>query len=289
MADAATAFAPGNISGVFKIIAHDDPAQMHSLGLGFTVREGATVTVARAAGVSVCFNGVASDFRTVRNVLDRVAPGVGLAVVIATPLPLSSGFGLSGASALAAAYAADALLGLGRRQAELALAAHVAEVENLTGLGDVCAQFHGGCLVKLTPGDPLAAEPMPVAPGSPIHYRYYSPIRTRDILSDPARRERINAAADVALARLRQLQERPGLALGEAIRVSRGFARESGLMAHDGVRAAVDEVAAAGGEASMIMLGNAVFSTIPFTGSTPTCLSARRAEVVGASEPTDPP
>jgi pantoate kinase len=156
----------------------------------------------------------------------------------------------------------------------------VAEVENLTGLGDVCAQFHGGCLVKLVAGDPLAAEAMPVDPGVDIHYRYFSPIRTRDILADPERRQRINDAADVALAELAQLRQHPHLDLASVIRVSRGFALDSRLLAHDGVRAAVDQVEAGGGQASMIMLGNAVFSTIPFDGSTPTQLSARRAEVV---------
>ena len=33
----ARAFAPGNISCVFKIVADPDPARMHSLGMGFTL------------------------------------------------------------------------------------------------------------------------------------------------------------------------------------------------------------------------------------------------------------
>lgn len=280
MTQEAQAFAPGNISGVFQVIHDDDPAKMHSLGLGFTVREGVTVRLRPAEATSVVFNGASIDFPTLRDLLQSLAPDVGLDVRVDTPLPLSSGFGLSGASALAAAYAVNELLGLGRRPDDLALAAHVAEVSNLTGLGDVCAQYHGGCLVKLVAGDPLAAEPMPVAVDVPIHYRYFSAIRTRDVLSDPERRARVNAAAEAALQELARLKESPALDLGDAIRVSRGFAEESGLLAHEGVRAAVDEVAAAGGEASMIMLGNAVFSTVPFTGSTATALSARAVEVV---------
>ena len=46
------------------------------------------------------------------------------------------------------------------------------------------------------------------------------------------------------------------------------------------VRDAIDEVGCAGGEASMIMLGNAVFSTVPFTGSTTTTLSKRAVELL---------
>ncbi len=52
--------------------------------------------------------------------LQRIAPGQPLAVEIETPLPLSSGFGLSGASSLAAAYAANALLDLGLSERALA-------------------------------------------------------------------------------------------------------------------------------------------------------------------------
>ncbi|HJP32247.1 MAG TPA: sugar kinase [Candidatus Latescibacteria bacterium] len=280
MTETARAFAPGNISGVFKVIPDDDPAKMHSLGLGFTVREGATVTLSLAHSPSVTFNGEAIEFPTVNNVLKGLAPEAVLSVRIETPLPLSSGFGLSGASSLAAAFAANDLLSLGHDRAALATAAHVAEVQNLTGLGDVCAQYHGGCLVKLVAGDPLAAEAMPVEVDVPIHYQYFSAIRTRDILSDPERRARINAAADAALEELGQMKRQSVLELGDPIRVSRRFAEDSGLLGHDGVRAAIDEVDGAGGVASMIMLGNAVFSTVPFTGSTATTLSARAVQVL---------
>jgi pantoate kinase len=280
MMEAARAFAPGNMSGVFKVIPDDDPAKMHSLGLGFTVREGASVTLTRADKPSLTFNGEAIDFPTVNNLLTALAPDATLAVRIQTPLPLSSGFGLSGASSLAAAFAANELLGLGFDRVTLATAAHVAEVQNLTGLGDVCAQYHGGCLVKLVVGDPLAAEPMPVAVDVPIHYRYFSAISTREILSDPARRARINDAADRALEELAALKKQAHLELGDPIRVSRRFAEDSGLLTHDGVRSAIDEVGQAGGEASMIMLGNAVFSTVPFSGSTATALSAQAVQVL---------
>ena len=280
MIEAARAFAPGNMSGVFKVIPDDDPAKMHSLGLGFTVREGATVTLTHADRPSLTFNGEAIDFPTVNNVLAGLAPDAVLAIVISTPLPLSSGFGLSGASSLAAAFAVNELLGLGLDRVTLATAAHVAEVQNLTGLGDVCAQFHGGCLVKLVAGDPLAAEPMPVAVDVPLHYRYFGAISTREILSDAGRRARINAAADDALEELAELKKRVHLDIGEPIRVSRRFAEESGLLAHDGVRAAIEEVGRAGGQASMIMLGNAVFSTVAFTGSTETALSGQAVQVL---------
>lgn len=278
--DVARAFAPGNISGVFKVVHDEDPAKMHSLGLGFTVREGVTATLAEADKPALLFNGDAIDFPTVRNVLHALAPEGTLSVHFETSLPLSSGFGLSGASSLASVFAANELLGLGHERAALATMAHIAEVRNLTGLGDVCAQYHGGCLVKLVAGDPLAAEAMPVAADVPIHYRYFGAIRTSDILSDPERRIRIRDAAEAALGELATLRQQEHLEIGEPIRVSRRFSIDSGLLEHDGVRAAIEEVSRAGGEASMIMLGNAVFSTVPFTGSTATTLSRRAVQVL---------
>ena len=141
--DCARAFAPGNISGVFKIIAHEKPEKMHSLGMGFTVSEGVVVEVRQADESAVFLNRELADFPTVRSVAAAVTD-VAVSAAIETALPLSSGFGLSGASALATAYALNSLLDMGRSEEELAMAAHVAEVGNLTGLGDVCGQFHGG-------------------------------------------------------------------------------------------------------------------------------------------------
>jgi pantoate kinase len=273
------AFAPGNISCVFKIIPHEDPRLMHSLGMGFTVREGVWATVEAVREQEILFNGRPMDFVTVCGALARLqAPP--LKVELETPLPLSCGFGLSGAAALAAVHAADALLGLGRPREDLALAAHVAEVEQLTGLGDVCNQHHGGCLLKLAPGQPLKAERLAV-PEQPIYYRYFGPIHTRQVLADPQRRERINRAADQALAQLRGKLGQDPVELESCIRLSRGFAAHSGLLADERVARAIERIEEEGGAASMIMLGNAVFSNQPFDQAQETALCVHQARVLG--------
>lgn len=267
------------MSGVFKIIPHESPAQMHSLGLGFTVRDGVEVEVASqedSGGDSIVhFNGEVIEFPTVNNLIKKLTP-LPVAIRIESALPLSSGFGLSGASALACAYALNALFDLNHGEEDLAMMAHVAEVENLTGLGDVCAQYHGGCLVKLTPGQPLAARPMPIAEGEAIFYRYFGPIRTRDVLSDAEQAARINAAADSALTALGDLSVRERVEMNDCIRVCRQFANDSGLIRDDRVRGLIDDIESAGGEASMIMLGNAVFSTSRFEDCQETALARRR-------------
>lgn len=272
----AKAFAPGNVSGVFKIIPDDDPTKMHSLGMGFTVTDGVTVTVSVSDATSVQFNGTPIEFATVRSVVAKLG-GVALRVEIETDLPLSGGFGLSGASSLATAYAGDELLGLGLSENALGMIAHVSEVENLTGLGDVAGQFNGGCLVKLVRGDPLAAVTLPV-PEQEVYYRYFSPINTRDVIGHPEQRERINAAADTALRKLTDLKDRNESEFAEYISIAKEFSIQSRLLSDDDVKSAIRECEQAGGSASMIMLGNAVFSNVPFRSAKTTRLSKRRVE-----------
>ena len=273
-----TAFAPGNVSGVFKIVRDDDPRRMHSLGMGFTVSHGVTAAVSEAPAVEIAFNGEVFDFATVRNVVEALS-GRPVKVRLESALPLSGGFGLSGASALATAYALNARFELGLDERALGMAAHVAEVKNLTGLGDVCGQFHGGCLAKFVPGDPLAAVALPVSEQA-VFYRYFSPIRTHEIIGDPEHAARINAAADAALADLGGLADQGVSAFGEYVTVAKRFSVASGLLRHPDVRRIIAEVEAAGGAASMIMLGNAVFSTVAFDGATETRLAKHRVRVV---------
>ena len=274
----AAAFAPGNVSGVFKIVRDDDPRRMHSLGMGFTVSRGVTATVGEAPATEVSFNGEVFEFPTVRQVVGTLA-GRPVSVRLESGLPLSGGFGLSGASALATAFALDAAFELGLDERALGMAAHVAEVQNLTGLGDVCGQFRGGCLAKLVPGDPLASVALPV-PEQPVFYRYFSPIRTRDIIGNPEHAARINAAADAALAGLGRLADHGVSAFGEYVGVAKRFAVASGLLRHPDVERIIADVEAAGGAASMIMLGNAVFATEEFEGASETRLARDKVRVI---------
>ena len=268
----AKAFAPGNLSCVFKIIPHPEATKMHSLGMGFTITEGVVVTVSpHSRPTAVEFNGSEIDFPTVVSVVQKVTPQP-MKVAIDSPLPLGCGFGLSGAASLATTYALNALLQLGKSEEELAMIAHVAEVENRTGLGDVCAQYHGGCLVKLKRGYPLAAERLPI-PAQPIYYRYFSSIQTKTILESAERRERINRAADETLQALEKLTKSESVDFNACIRLSKQFSLNSGLLEDTRVQETIREIEEAGGVASMIMLGNAVFSTHPFEGAIETKLS----------------
>ena len=264
----ARAYAPGNISCVFKVIPHADPARMHSLGMGFTVKEGVDVIVSESTETEVLFNGQHIKFPTVGAVVNRLTENSdisGIKVDITSPLPLGCGFGLSGAAALATAYALNVFLSLHKENEELAMIAHVAEVENRTGLGDVCSQYHGGCLVKLEEGSPLVADRLPIVE-QPIYYRYFGPIQTSEVLGNREQTVRINRAADVALNVLQTLTnaESSNALFNACFTVSKQFSVESGLLRDARVIDTIADIEAAGGVASMIMLGNGVFSTHPF-------------------------
>ena len=280
----ARAYAPGNISCVFKVIPHADPARMHSLGMGFTVKEGVEVIVSEHHETEVLFNGECINFPTVRaivNQLTRNSATTGIKVDLTSPLPLGCGFGLSGAAALATAYALNELLPLHKTREELAMTAHIAEVENRTGLGDVCSQYHGGCLVKLKEGSPLTADRLPITE-QPIYYRYFGPIQTSEVLGNREQTTRINRAADVALRTLQTLTSaKPNADLFNAcFSVSKQFSVESGLLSDGRVIGTIAGIEAVGGVASMIMLGNGVFSTYPFENAVETKLTHNPARLI---------
>lgn len=279
-----SAFASGNISSVFKIIPHTDPARMHSLGMGFTIQEGVEATVSEHQHTQVFFNGQDINFPTVQSVIVRLIQNTnisGIIVNLYSPLPLGCGFGLSGAASLATAYALNKLIGTDKDNETLAMIAHVAEVENRTGLGDVCSQYHGGCLVKLKEGAPLVADTLPI-PEQPIYYRYFGPIQTSEVLRNKDQAKRINSAADNALEVLHNLtSSEPNPELFTAcFAVAKQFSAESGLLADPRVIDTIRQIENAGGVASMIMLGNGVFSTYAFDGATETQLSKNPARLI---------
>ncbi len=276
--NSATAFAPGNVSMVFQIVANADPRRMHALGMGFTVSAGALVSVRAAQDTRVWFNHREINFPTVRTVVAQMSNHP-MHVTIESKLPLSAGFGLSGASALASALAIDQLLQLALSREQLGMIAHVAEVSNLTGLGDVCGQLLGGCNLKNTAGAPLSATRLAI-PEQPIWYRYFSPLLTRSIIGDVARRNTINAAASTALQRMTRLAQAPTNGLEVYIEVARQFALDSGLLHDPRVCDTIAAIQQNGGAASMIMLGNAVFSTTAFAGATHLRLSTAAARIV---------
>lgn len=262
----AKAFAPANISCIFKIYEHKNPRWMGSYGVGFTLKEGVIAEAKKAERNEVVFNNKPINFPTVKSIIRRLTKEK-IRVKIKSRLPLGCGFGLSGASALAAAYAINRLLKLKKSKRELAIIAHAAEVENKTGLGDVVNQYYGGFFIKLKPSSHFIVKMVPIN-NINVYCKYFSKISTKSIITEPKLKDKINKAASIALHNIKNLSgNKTYLRFDEIIRISKEFSVKSGLLKNGKVIETIKNIEKNGGNASMIMLGNAVFSNKQFSGA----------------------
>jgi len=250
MTDEATAFVPGHVTGFFTSDPDDDPTKAGSRGGGVTLADGVTVTVRASAERSVTLNGVDIEVEAVDRVLDALRTDV--AVQAETPLPLGSGFGVSGAMALGTALGTNAVRRRGLSENELVTIAHGAEVQAGTGLGDVVAQARGGVPLRLEPGGPQDNYIDAIPARGRVEYHVIDELSTEDVLGGDT--ETLTRAGEQALSRV---VREPTTAT--FIQASRQFAREAELLT-EAVQAVIGDVAEAGGDASMAMLGETVFT-----------------------------
>jgi len=260
MAYQGEAFCPGHITAFF--VGHDDPDSMRkgSRGAGVCTELGVHTTVrvreARSQSIEVFLN-EANDLAptthaAVRGVLGKAAYEV--KVLSRVQLPVSQGFGMSGAGALSTALALDQALSLGRSRGELVAAAHAADVMTLTGLGDVVPQSLGGIDLREVPGAPPYGVVHRFPAAGELMLSVIGPPRAKaPILTNRAAMDRIATAGDACI---REFIAAPTLA--DLFRLGRRFTQESGL-AEPKVAECVAAVSAYG-KASMAMLGNAVFA-----------------------------
>ena len=276
MASGAKAFAPANISCIFKIYSHRNPRWMGSYGVGFTLNKGVAAKAEKADATEVFFNEKKINFPTVKSAVKKLTEA-SLRIDIKSELPLGCGFGLSGASALATAYAVNKLLKLKKSNKELAIIAHIAEVENKTGLGDVVNQFYGGFCVKLKPSSHFAVKKLPIN-GINVYCKYFSKISTKSVITSPKLKNKINNAADMSLKKIIQLIKHNEKIKFEAIiRISKEFSINSGLLNGKKTIETIKGIEKNKGNASMIMIGNAVFSDKPFKGAVKLKISEKGA------------
>ena len=248
------AWVPSHITGFFAAKRQDDPKMSGSIGCGLALALGATTAIETCPKTGIVLNGQVSEAPVSRYVVDRLARSP-VRVKTELDMPFGAGFGASGAGALGCAYALNAHFDLGLTANQAAAVAHVAEVTNRTGLGDVIGQNTGGLVIRLKPGAPGIGQVdrIPVPPLK-VDYVVRGPISTKDILSDLTAMKAINMAGKAAL---KDLLKRP--TLRDFMLLSRRFTAQSGL-ASDWALDAIEAVEASGGMASMIMLGDAVFA-----------------------------
>ena len=131
-------FAPGHVSLSFAVWKDGDPLSMGSTGIGIVLPQGVHCAVVRERSDS-SNNVVISKSKEIEDPVTLRALEIlgfknqGFTIYLRHDLPSGSGFGISGASALAACMEVEKDLHLATR------AAHQAEIEFRTGLGDVMA------------------------------------------------------------------------------------------------------------------------------------------------------
>ena len=277
----ATAFAPAHITGFFAAMPDPDPVKAGSVGCGLCLEAGVTARVTTGttgstgtpgtpgtpdtpdtpditgSGTLIRLNGKQIDLPTVEYVIESLL-GIRhsrLVVDLAADVPLGYGFGVSGAAALATALAVNADHGQGLTMEQAAVVAHSAEVVNRTGMGDVAGQYTGGLVIRTAAGAPGvgAVKKVPVD-AMEVSWVCLGEISTSSVLDDEKTMGRINILGQRAL---KALLKRPGLE--HFMSLSRDFAFETGLVS-PGAADAIEAVEAAGGMASMAMLGDTVFA-----------------------------
>ena len=200
----ASAFAPGHITGLFQICDQpEDPLYKGSRGSGVSISRGVTTRVkaesAEKTAYTVKINGdLVSDAFVSENVIGKMIRNLSEPCVIHVEheldIPMTAGFGSSGGGALTLSLSLNEALGLGYSFMDAARVAHIAEIECKTGLGTVFAAVEGGFGVLVKAGGPGIGEAIHYGNSHDLRviYVHFGPIQTKEILSNPELREKIN-------------------------------------------------------------------------------------------------
>lgn len=245
----ARVFVPAHVTGFFSVHRASNPLATGSRGAGVTLTDGVRVTVRRADEGGLTVDDEATTVAPVEHVLDALEASP--RIEVESDVPLGAGFGVSGAIALGTAIGVNLVYARDRSEDDLVRIAHRAEVAAGTGLGDVVAQHRGGAPIRLEPGAPGYGRLDGIPDRRAVEYVSFGELSTPAVLGGDT--EQINRAGETAL---KTLKARP--TLDHLMTASRRFSRESGL-ATESIRGVLADAEAAGGSATMALLGRTVF------------------------------
>jgi pantoate kinase len=260
MASKSTAFCPGHVTAFFEIMEDPDVLRKGSRGAGLCLSKGVTSTVevsdSTGQDISVCI-----DRLYVKNSVTELAVrkwlgkrSLKVSIDSKNELPVSQGFGLSGAGALSALIAVVDAAKSGQSIEELVRIAHISEVESLTGLGDVYPQSAGGLVIRESPGAPPYGKLKKIEIEQDILLCILGGVlETRDVLQNRRAVKKINRAGK---ERVESFISNPDLE--RLFILSEDFAKDAGLASEE-ILKAIDSCAEYG-YAGMSMLGNSVFA-----------------------------
>ena len=215
---------PHRISGFFEIvdtvngIKIENPVKIGSRGAGFNVSTLGTTEInildfekkRENNDVEIFINNKRYDHsaETTYYIVDYVKKltkkPFNIRIHHSFKLPVGCGYGASGSGALGTIFGLDYLLDLKLSYHEKGKIAHIAEVENKTGLGTICGQLSGGLCMLKEPGYPCISERIKIPKNIQIVCGTFGSIHTKSILTNPILNLRIKKEGKRALNRLLQ-------------------------------------------------------------------------------------
>ena len=249
-------FAPGHVSLTFAVWPNSDLLEMGSTGIGLVLPQGVHCAVVKEQSeikhnVVIRKGKEVEDPVTLRAVELIGFKDKGLTIYLRHDLPLGSGFGISGASALAACLELEKDFNL------CVKAAHQAEIELKTGLGDVVAISESirqttfpSIIIRNTPGYNSEVDCIPIKEKFVVCLSGLGR-NTSDIISDEGWIEIINAAA-LGI-------QFNNVNLRSAIKIGRLFTEKAGLI-NDNLSQIIDKMPI-GAVSSVAHLGTSIVAT----------------------------
>ncbi|WP_287587120.1 hypothetical protein [Candidatus Borrarchaeum sp.] len=242
----AKAFSPAGISSFFSAQLWDlngellkDPNLIGSRGGGIVIKKGVITELEvlpsqKNSTINVFINDkLTPNAYTTKTAIELVLKEVKQAydVIIRHQIevPMSAGYGTSGAGALSSVMALNDALELELSKYEVGKIAHIAEVKCQTGLGSVSGILNGGIVLILIPGVEglFNIERIPMDPNfsGKVVTALVSPIKTRGVIKSYEKLRKINEYGEISLKLIR---ENP--TIENFFKSCKDFAINSGLM-----------------------------------------------------------
>ena len=206
-----------HITGIFTIHdCHENPLERGSRGAGFSISRGITTSasISEDNEHKVLFDKKEMD-RTQANisyyVLDRILAickkkskvDFGIILNHEFEIPLSCGFGASASGALGSAYALNDLLELELTEQEINNIAHMAEIDEGGGLGDILALHTGGWEYRIKEGAPFTGVARNILKnGYKVATITFGEMSTKSIVKNENWKQKINGVGELFLNEL---------------------------------------------------------------------------------------
>ena len=203
MIDEISVFVPGHITGFFTICENSDKLQYGSKGVGLLIDSGVKTTVKIDPTLKSTHEIIINKTRKKENqtiiqqTLNQIKKhhpiNKKLKITQEIQTPIGAGFGTSAASSLGTSIAIKELLQLPINQTTAEQYAHLTEIHEGTGLGDVIAETGKGIVQRTQPGAPGYGKITNINTQENLYIitKTLNSIKTKDIITNPKKQKQI--------------------------------------------------------------------------------------------------